>query len=169
MKPESSFPCLQEPSLVSVLIQMHLVCTFPLDFPEVCSYVVFRSMSTSSRGLFPSGFLTKILYAFLISPMCATYADHVILFDLITVIVFGEVYSYETPHYASFSSILPLLPSQVQIFSSASCSQTPSNYGLPLVWVTKFHIRTKQQVTLWFILIVKFLKRRCEDRRFWTE
>jgi hypothetical protein len=39
-----------------------------------------------SSGLFPSGFPTKILYAFLFSPMRAT------CFDLITLIMFGEVY-----------------------------------------------------------------------------
>jgi hypothetical protein len=43
-------------------------------------------------GLLLSGFPTKILYAFLISPMRATDPTHLILFDLITLIIFGEVY-----------------------------------------------------------------------------
>jgi len=41
--------------------------------------------------------------------------------------------SYEARYYAAFSSLPPLYPSQVQIFSSAPCSQTRSIYILPLV------------------------------------
>jgi len=43
-------------------------------------------------GLFPLGFLTKILYAFITSPMYATYLTHLILFDLITLTICGEAY-----------------------------------------------------------------------------
>jgi hypothetical protein len=37
-------------------------------------------------GLFPSGFPTNILYAFLFSPIRATYPTHLILPDLIILI-----------------------------------------------------------------------------------
>jgi hypothetical protein len=60
-------------------------------------------------GLFRSGFPIKIFYAFLISPVPATYPIHPILLDLITLMIFGEKYSYEAPHCAVFS-ILTLLP-----------------------------------------------------------
>lgn len=40
----------------------------------------------------PSGFLTKTLYAFSISPMHTTCTVHVILFDEIILVPFGEVY-----------------------------------------------------------------------------
>jgi hypothetical protein len=46
-------------------------------------------------GLFPYGFLTKILYTFLISPMCAMWPTYLILFDLITLIIFGEEYTLQ--------------------------------------------------------------------------
>jgi len=43
-------------------------------------------------GLFPSGFSTKILYTFLISPMHATCRAYTILIDVFTLIIFGEEY-----------------------------------------------------------------------------
>jgi hypothetical protein len=42
--------------------------------------------------LFLSGFLTKILYAFLVSPVYATCATHLIPLDLITLMIFSEAY-----------------------------------------------------------------------------
>jgi hypothetical protein len=55
--------------------------------------------------------------------MCATCPAHLIL-DLITVIILAKHTSHEAPHYAVFS-LPPLPPSEVQIFSSAQCSETP--------------------------------------------
>jgi hypothetical protein len=43
-------------------------------------------------GLFPLGFLTKILYTFLILPMCAAYPTHLVDLDLITLKTFGKEY-----------------------------------------------------------------------------
>jgi hypothetical protein len=40
--------------------------------------------------LFLSGFLTKIVYAFLIYPMYATCLTHLILLDFFILIIFGE-------------------------------------------------------------------------------
>jgi hypothetical protein len=43
-------------------------------------------------GLFSSGFRTKILYAFVFSPMLATFPAHLILLDYIILIIFSEQY-----------------------------------------------------------------------------
>jgi len=75
---------------------------------------------------------------------------HFIVLGLITLAIFMRRTSYEVPHYVVFSSFPQLTPPEIQIFSSAPCSQTYLNHAPPLVWETKFHIHTKQQVKLWF-------------------
>jgi hypothetical protein len=55
---------------------------------------------------------------------------------------------YETPLYSVFSSLPPLYPSYVQIFSSSPCSHTPSMHVFSLIRETKFHTDAKQQIEL---------------------
>jgi hypothetical protein len=72
MEPEGSLPCSQEPPKVPILNQIDPVYTIPL-------YICLRSILTLSThqrlglpsGLFPSGFPTNVLYAFLFYPILA--------------------------------------------------------------------------------------------------
>jgi hypothetical protein len=67
---------------------------------------------------------TNELRVVLCYPIGATCLAHLILIDLIIVIILAKSSSYEASHYAAFSNVPSPFPSLVQIFSSASCSQT---------------------------------------------
>jgi hypothetical protein len=62
--------------------------------------------------------------------------------------------SYKPPHYTVFFGLPTLPPSQVQIFSSAPYSWTPSIYVLPLVW----------ESMVLYILIFNFLEGKQKDK-----
>jgi len=72
-------------------------------------------------GLFPSNYPAKFFYHFSTVSMLATFPAHLILLDFIILIIFDTNYE---PHNTIFSTLLPLPPSSVQIFSSAPCSLT---------------------------------------------
>jgi hypothetical protein len=83
MEPQGSLPCTQGPATVP----------YPeSDESSPHPPIIFHLNLGLSSGLFLQGFSTKELYAFLISPMCATGPTHLILLNLITQITFGEAY-----------------------------------------------------------------------------
>jgi hypothetical protein len=80
-------------------------------------------------GLFPSGIPTKILYTFLISPMCAKWPSHPIVLYLITLIICGEAYKL-------WSSLCSLLHSP----ATSSPEWYLLMFSLATSWlITKWH------------------------------
>jgi hypothetical protein len=55
-------------------------------------------------GLLHSAFLTKILYAFLFSPIHVTFPAHLMLLDLVILIIFGEEYNLTKVVIMQFSA-----------------------------------------------------------------
>jgi hypothetical protein len=65
---------------------------------------------------------------------------------LVILIVFGEackLWSFSLCSHLQSPAISSLLGLHIR---SAPCSQTPSTYVLPLVWQSKFHTHTIQEV-----------------------
>jgi hypothetical protein len=61
-------------------------------FPGIHSNIILRIHLGHPSGIFPSGIPIKLLHAFLVFPVRATYPAHPILLDLIALIIFGEAY-----------------------------------------------------------------------------
>jgi hypothetical protein len=97
--------------------------------------------------VFPSGLQIKILYTFLVSPICVTCLAHLIHLDLTTVIIFHVAYKLWR---SSLCSLLqpPATTSLLgtNILLSALFSNTLTCV-LPLVWETKLHTHIKQHKT----------------------
>jgi hypothetical protein len=71
------------PPVVPILSQIHPAQTFPPYFPTTQqSNKIFHLCLGLPHSLLPSGFPTKILYTFLISPMSVTF-----LLDFITLVI----------------------------------------------------------------------------------
>jgi hypothetical protein len=96
-------------------------------------------------GLFSSCFPNKTLFAFLISLICVTCPVHLIFFDLVAQIMFGEVFKLWSSLVCSLlqpPAIFSLLGPNTCI-SLAPYSETPSIFVVPIVGESKFRTHTK--------------------------
>jgi len=133
--------------LTFILSYMHPVHTFPPYFRKIRFNI--SSTPRSYKCSLPFRSSKQILYAFLTSPMSATCLANHILLDLITVIVFDEVYSlWSSSSVQSSPASRPFLPPR-----SKYCPQNP------------FKTTGK---TILYILIFRFGYRKQEDN-FWSE
>jgi hypothetical protein len=82
METEGSLPCSQEPSTGPYPEPDRPIHTIPSYLSKIYLNIHYLP------GIIPSGFLTSILYAFLVS----SFVLHLILLDLIILIILGEEY-----------------------------------------------------------------------------
>jgi hypothetical protein len=90
----------KSPPLVPIFSHMHLDQTFPPQVLKTHSNIIFPSTPKSSQWSLPFRFSDQnsvCIYNF--SNACNMLA-HLILFHLIPLTLFGEMFSYEAPHYA---------------------------------------------------------------------
>ena len=85
------------PPPVPILRQLDPVHTPTTHFLKIHLNIIPHLHLGLPSGLFPSDFLTKTLYAPLLSPIRATRPDNLILLDFITRTILGEEYRLSSP------------------------------------------------------------------------
>ena len=131
MEPEGSLPHSQFPPPVPILSQMNPVHDPLPHYLKIQLNIILPSMPGSFKWFFPSGIPTENFYSHLLSTTRATCPAHLIFPDLITEKYSMSTTNHSAPHYVVYSIPLSSRPSHVQIFSSATYSQTPSAYVPP--------------------------------------
>jgi hypothetical protein len=87
MEPEGSLPCSQEPSAGPY---PDLDQFSPYYLSKINNNIIHSPRLHRPSDLFPSGFPSNILYAFIFAPIRATYRAHLILLGIRILIILGK-------------------------------------------------------------------------------
>jgi len=128
--PKVQYHVHKSPQLVPILIQIHPIHTFPLYFSKVHPIIILPSALRSSEWSLPFRFSDHFVFISHLSHTCCMLRpSHPPLFDHPNNIC----EAYKLRNFSLCNLLQP--PSTFSllgpIFSSAPCSQTPSNYVLP--------------------------------------
>jgi len=143
----------------------------PFHLLKIHLNIILPSTPGSFKWLFPSGFSTKTLYAFLLYHIRATCSACLIFLNLIIRIIFGEEYRSLSSALCTFlhslltSSLLgpnillrALFSHTLKLLSSFNVSdQVPHPY------------KSTGKIIFLYILVSVFLDSKLEDKRFYTE
>jgi len=127
--------------LVHIVSQMNPVDTLPPYFPKIHPNIV--------------------LCAFLISPMCTACPAHLILLDLITQIMFGEVYKLQSFSFCSLlqpPTIASCLGPSLLLSTLFSYTLNPSSSLVMRDQVSHPH-KTAGKISILYILIFEFFRK----------
>jgi hypothetical protein len=81
METEGSLPCSQKPVTGPYPKPDEFIRNIPFYFSMIYLVLSSHLLLGPPRGLFPTGFPTETLYAFLFCPFCTTIPTHLILLD----------------------------------------------------------------------------------------
>jgi len=144
MEPEGLLPCPQEPA-TGPYPRLHVYVQ------STSSHSIFlRSIPISSSyprlglpsGLCPSDISTKILFAFLIPPMCSTCPAHLTSLEFITLIIFGkgnELWGSSLCNFLQPPATSSLLDPRIILYTLFSSTINLLKLRISVLWLSEFN------------------------------